>query len=94
MGQDGSLASQYLADQLTLFQLGRADYPQPLLLAPQTFSPSGITANWLDLKKDTLKNILKRSTLQVSFPERVSAVQGYSKLDWFLHTGILIESDF
>ena len=30
---------QYLADQLTLFQLGRADYWHP-----QCFSPSGITA--------------------------------------------------
>jgi hypothetical protein len=36
---------QYLADQLTLFQPERADYPHLLLLAPsQCFSPSGITA--------------------------------------------------
>ena len=34
-----------LADQLTLFQPGGrgADYPHLLLLAPQIFSPSGIT---------------------------------------------------
>ena len=38
-----SLAPQYLADQLTLFQPGRADYPHQLLLDPQCFSPSGIT---------------------------------------------------
>ena len=35
-------APQYLADQLTLFQPGRVDYPHILLLAPQCFSPSGI----------------------------------------------------
>ena len=36
---------QYLADQLTLFQPGRADSAHLLLLAwhPQHFSPSGIT---------------------------------------------------
>ena len=34
---------QYFADQLTLFEPGRADYPHLLLLAPQYFSPSGIT---------------------------------------------------
>ena len=28
---------QYLADQLTLFQPGRADYPHLLLLAPPMF---------------------------------------------------------
>ena len=43
-GPGGPLAPQYLADQLTLFELGRADYPHLLLLAPpQCFSPSGIT---------------------------------------------------
>ena len=30
-------APQYLADQLTLFQPGRADYPHLLLLAPPMF---------------------------------------------------------
>jgi hypothetical protein len=35
---------QYLADQLTLLQAG--DYPHLLLLAPQIFSPSGITHVW------------------------------------------------
>ena len=33
-GPWGPLAPQYFADQLTLFHLGRADYPQSLLLAP------------------------------------------------------------
>ena len=42
-GPGGPLAPQYLAYQLTLFQLGRADYPHLLPLAPQRFSPSGIT---------------------------------------------------
>ena len=37
-------APQYLSDQLTLFQPGRADYPHLLQLAPKNFSPSGITA--------------------------------------------------
>ena len=45
-GPGGPLASQYLADQLTLFQPGRADYPHLLLLAPQNFSPSGITDHY------------------------------------------------
>ena len=40
----GPLAPQYMADLSTLFQPGRADYPHLLLLAPQCFSPSGITA--------------------------------------------------
>ena len=45
-GPGGQLAPQYLADQLTLFRPGRADYPHQLQLAPpQCFSPSGITAN-------------------------------------------------
>ena len=42
-GQGGPLAPQYFLDQLTLFEPGRADYPHLLLLAPQCFSPSGIT---------------------------------------------------
>ena len=42
-GQGGHWPPQYFADQLTLFELGRADYPHLLLLAPQCFSPSGIT---------------------------------------------------
>ena len=33
-GPEGPLAPQYFADLLTLFQLGRADYPHLLLLAP------------------------------------------------------------
>ena len=38
---------QYLADQLTLFEPGRADYTHLLLLlAPPNFSPSGITAKY------------------------------------------------
>ena len=36
-GPGGPLAPQYLADQLTLFQPGRADYPHLLLLAPPMF---------------------------------------------------------
>ena len=32
-----------IADQLTLFEPGTADYPHLSLLAPQCFSPSGIT---------------------------------------------------
>ena len=42
-GQGGPLAPQYLADQSTLFQTGRADYPNLSLMAPQIFSPSGTT---------------------------------------------------
>ena len=34
---------QYLADQLTLFHPGRADYPTYYYWHPQCFSPSGIT---------------------------------------------------
>ena len=33
---------QFLANQLTLFQLGGADSAHPLLLAPQILFPSGI----------------------------------------------------
>ena len=33
----GALAPQYLADQLTLFQQGRADYPLLIPLAPPMF---------------------------------------------------------
>ena len=40
----GPLTPQYFADQLTLFEPGRADYPHLLLLAPPMFSPSDITA--------------------------------------------------
>ena len=40
----GHWPPQYFADQLTLFEPGRADYPHLLLLAPTMFSPSGITA--------------------------------------------------
>ena len=37
---------QYFADQLTLFEPGRADFPHLLLLPPpQCFSPSGITVS-------------------------------------------------
>ena len=36
-GPGGPLAPQYLADQLTLFQRGRANYPRLLLLAPPIF---------------------------------------------------------
>ena len=43
-GQGGHWPPQYFADQLTLFEPGRAEYPHLLLLAPQCFSPSGITA--------------------------------------------------
>ena len=45
-GQGGHWPPQYFADQLTLFELGRADYPHLLLMAPQCFSPSGITARF------------------------------------------------
>ena len=40
----GHWPPQYFAEQLTLFKPGRADYPRLLLLAPQCFSPSSITA--------------------------------------------------
>ena len=36
-GQGGHWPPQYLADQLTLFQPGRADYPHLMLLAPPMF---------------------------------------------------------
>ena len=36
-GARGATGAQYLADQLTLFQPGRADYPHLLLLAPPMF---------------------------------------------------------
>ena len=36
-GPGGPLDPQYLPDQLTLFELGRADYPHLLLLAPPMF---------------------------------------------------------
>ena len=36
-GQGGHWPLQYLADQLTLFQPGRADYPHLLQLAPRIF---------------------------------------------------------
>ena len=36
-GAGGPLAPQYLADQLTQFQPGRADYPHLSLLAPPMF---------------------------------------------------------
>ena len=36
-GPGGLLAPQYLADQLTLFQTGRADYSHLILLAPPMF---------------------------------------------------------
>ena len=36
---------QYLADELTLLQPGRADYAHLLLLAPPYFSPSHIAVN-------------------------------------------------
>ena len=45
---------EYLADQLTLFGPGRADYPHLLLLAPQCFSPSGIT----ELLIEKIENLL------------------------------------
>ena len=53
-GIGGPLAPQYLADQLTLFQPGRADYPHLLLLAPQCFSPSGTTAKVLTIILNSL----------------------------------------
>ena len=44
-GGRGHWFPQYFADQLTLFEPGRADYPHLSLLAPpQCFSSSGITA--------------------------------------------------
>ena len=47
-GPGGRMASpQYLADQLTLFQPGRANNPHLLLLAPQSFSSSGITESYV-----------------------------------------------
>ena len=47
----GPLAPQCFADQLTLLKPGRADFPHLLLLAPQCFSPSGITViNFLSQK--------------------------------------------
>ena len=46
-GPGGPLAPQYFADQLTLFEPGRADYPHLLLLAPRCFSPSGSTGAYL-----------------------------------------------
>ena len=36
-GQGGHWPPQYFADQLTLFEPGRADYPHLLLLAPSMF---------------------------------------------------------
>ena len=36
-GQGGHLLPQYLAGQLTLFELGRAEYPHLLLLALPMF---------------------------------------------------------
>ena len=36
-GQGGPWPPQYFADQLTLFEPGRADYPHLLLLAPPMF---------------------------------------------------------
>ena len=36
-GQGGHWPPQYLADQLTLFEPGGADYPYLLLLAPSMF---------------------------------------------------------
>ena len=41
-GPGGPWPPQYLADQLTLFQPGRADYPHLLQLAPPMFLPSSI----------------------------------------------------
>jgi hypothetical protein len=50
---------QYFADQLTLFEPGRADYPHLLLLAPQCFSPSGITEGITSNKLDHQELIIK-----------------------------------
>ena len=36
-GQGSHWSPQYFADQLTLFEAGRADYPHLLLLAPPMF---------------------------------------------------------
>ena len=42
-GHGGHWPSQYLADQLTLFQPGEGRLSPLLLLTPTIFSPSGIT---------------------------------------------------
>ena len=73
-GPGEPLAPPYLADQLTLFQPRRADYPHLLPLASPMFSPSGITDikikvlrkcklhnNWpIYLKKKFTKSALKK----------------------------------
>ena len=55
---------QYFADELTLFEPGRADYPHLLLLAPpQYFSPSGITYTYyVTIKSQTLKTNCRRGS--------------------------------
>ena len=58
--QGGHWPPQYLADQLTLLQPGRKDYPHLLPLAPPMFliSPSGITViNNIDLVEKELTNL-------------------------------------
>ena len=69
-GPGGPLAPQYLADQLTLFQPGRADYPHLFLLAPQCFSPSGITALYsvaftLEPKRESATKIKRESVYKI-----------------------------
>ena len=44
-GQEGQWPPQYMPDQLTLFEPGRADYPHLLLLAPLMFFTFG--HHWL-----------------------------------------------
>ena len=69
-GPGGPLASQYFVDQLTLFESGRQDYPHLLLLAPQCFSPSGITEVYSYSCK-MLKNYVTITTVDITLIGRL-----------------------
>ena len=49
-GAGGATGPPNICWSVNPIQPGRADYPQPLLLAPQTFSPFGTTDAYSNLQ--------------------------------------------
>ena len=64
-GGRGATGHQYLADQLTKFQRGRADYPHLILLAPPMFFTFGINVNGIKLILDGQGNHLDSYTISL-----------------------------